>query len=360
MKTVSFSSMLPNPAPLRPTDAHLLRNSADDLFDELPLFSPKTLLQRLDQPFALEKDPDPLWWSTINGLIAYAAQLKTDDSSFRETLKVQWSFFKNAYAVYVEFMVHGRDLAALQAMLAMVMYSRTSADMRLSLAILSTAIRTAQSIGLHRKNTEVGDLPNSVDDDAKCQAFWMAFILDSDMSLNCGVPPLQPIDEIERDLPSCSKSTDGFGTSDSWAIFVARAELATIQSRVRAGLHTPKALRQPESQLLKTVTELDLALEDWKSRVPIDLAPADRTASVSRPLSALSLHLAYLNCVSMVHWPLLRHTSFMRSTEHDSEKFDAESSQLQVKMSIAKVRAVSTATLELLSQCSNLPFGDTW
>ncbi|KAH6962399.1 fungal-specific transcription factor domain-containing protein [Ilyonectria sp. MPI-CAGE-AT-0026] len=362
MRDTRVSIIAHDPTLLLRREDHLLRITADELFDELPLFSPQALLKRLNQPHALNKDADLTWWAAVNALIAKAVQIKTINSSFQGTLSIQWSYFSSAYAVYPELVARGNNLAVVQALLAMVMYTRTSADIRTSLFLLSTAARTAQAIGLHRRKSQIDGSPNSYDE-AESRAFWVVYILDSDISLYSGMPPLQPIDDIERELPSSDEMTDVLCASQTWVIFRARAELATIQSRIRAGLYTPKALLQETFQLSRTVVELDLALEDWKSRLPLGISPDNSTARSGQPplpLPVISLYLAYFNCVSMVHWTLLRRNLSESLGESSSNGFGVELPHLQTTASVAKILAASRATMGLLQELSALPFMESW
>ncbi|KAH8589853.1 fungal-specific transcription factor domain-containing protein [Bisporella sp. PMI_857] len=346
-------------APLLPEEADkfLLEQSIRDVFDELPLFHIPWFLERLSQPRCLEQLDDRSWWACLNASIAMAVQLRTINKSFRAVSLFSWAFFKNAYAVFPELVIQGHDLVAVQSFLVMAMFMKASADTRTTTLFLSTALRTSQVLGLNIKRNQTSNCNNQVTEKARNRVFWVAYILDMEISTNCGLPSLQADEDVDIDLliNELQHGYEGFDfTGDGANIFGLRAQLTTIQAKVRKRLYTAKSLCQPAGQLLRTVQELDFALQDWRSRIPADIQPGKKIQSRDLALA----HFTYFNCVSMVHWSVLRRDS--GNVQLGTSVSVLEIPHFQVVTSISRVRAAARATIGLLQSLPLQTFAELW
>ncbi|KAH6874359.1 fungal-specific transcription factor domain-containing protein [Thelonectria olida] len=352
--------------PVLPGEAHrhLVRFSIGDICYEFPLLHLPWLYSRLTEPDPLERH-DKSWWALLNTLIAMGIVSKGINSSFRETSADAWGFFKNAYAVFPHLVLQGNEFLTVQALLAMAIFMMWSADTRTTALILSTAVRELQTIGLHGGICRtIGGEP--VADEMRSRVIWLTFILDMEMSSNCGLPPSQSDEDIDIGLPedrSLDRHSDMTNSEEGGdKVFRPRVELAIIQARIRRGLYTAKSRRQSTDQLLGTVHDLDPALEHWRSIAPVALqsynSPQDGDCALDKSL--VSLSFAYYHCISMVHWAVLRSKIQQSAVDGAARDHAMSIPQLQVIASTAKVRVAARAMIAMIRRVSPQPFTELW
>lgn len=283
--------------------------------------------------------------------------MKIINSSFRATYVFAWAYFKNAYATFPELVVRGKDLSTVQCFIIMATFMRGCADTRTAALLLSAAVRVSQSIGLHRKGGPSISL-DGTDKWSRSQAFWIAYTLDIEMSLYCGLPPLHSDEDIEINPPeeallNGDKTNDLQRDSRCANVFATRVQLAIIQSRVRRELFAAKSLDQAPNELLGIVSELDFVLENWRSRNAVELwtkaAATTKTALLDRPV--VVLYLTYHNCVSMIQWAVIRHGVHQTTGNGHCVVKTA---------SVTRVRMAARATIDLLQRLDLQPFENLW
>ena len=276
----------------------LLEHTVEILYGEMPLFDPKTIVERVNMPPpAFPTEEDRQWEVCLNAIRASAIPVRTINSAMHEVAVLAWAFFKNAHSILPEVILHGDSLIAVQVLLAMAMYMRCSTDARTMSRLLSLAVPMAHSIGLHSAESNKGIEPAEAA--MRNRVFWIAYILDAETSLLHGVPTCIRCEDIDTELPGADASD-----VDGLRVFRLRADLATIQSVIRRRLYAARALQQTDGDLIDTVQELNRLLEAWRAKVPADLAPVAERGPDDEPreLPILLLHLSYYSTVSMVSW----------------------------------------------------------
>ncbi|KAK0730250.1 hypothetical protein B0H67DRAFT_638772 [Lasiosphaeris hirsuta] len=328
----------------------LLEHALDLVCAELPFLRTPWFLGQIKQPGAICV-PDAWWQAILNALIASCVHFKTHLRSFAETAVYAWAFFKNAYAVLPELILHGDSLGASQALMAMAMFMGLSADTRSAALLLSIAIRMQISIGLHIKATADGSFSSAEQED-QGRLLWATYILDMDTSLNTALPP------AHAGLDVTAKVSERWLTASlSDTIFRLRAELAGIQSRIGAQLTVLAVPSQTD------LDSLESELDAWTLRVPLEIRPdcesgteppctADGEADV--PVSML--HLVYHNCRSMVCWAFARLAAFQALQPRQPINAVYERAPTHKNMA----RSTARATMRSLSQFPTQSFADLW
>ncbi|KAJ9137160.1 Fungal specific transcription factor [Pleurostoma richardsiae] len=302
----------------------------------------------------METSERPSWWCFLNAIIAISLHKKTVNKSFSEVSEFGWGFFKNAYAILPQLILQGNDLEVVQALLAMAMFMRNTGDTRTTARLLSVATRTVHTIGLHRK--AVGSAWDPVQVETQRRVLWACYILDTDVSFNCGLPIAHSDEISETDVPN-EASLDGCGlvkfSERSANIFRLRAHLAVVQSEVARRLYATKLHNKSGPPLLETMSELDSALEEQRSRIPIEIRPSDNAepAVPMLDIPVVTFLFAYYNCVSMLHWTVVR---------NGPETLLRALPQMQTITSFVKLRRAATATIQLLQHLPAPPFADLW
>ncbi|KAK4248805.1 activator of stress genes 1 [Corynascus novoguineensis] len=312
-----------------------------DVCEELPFLKTHWLLNRLERTSrANVAGVSDAWWQGLaHAIIASVMHIKTVNSSFRDVAIYSWTFFRNAYAVLPELIIQGDNLGAAQAVMAMAMFMRLSADSRTTAHLVSMAIRMQLLVGLHIETISESILSTD-EEENRARLFWAAYMLDMEMSLNTGHPPVHANQNIAVALPDHSRLGDG---NQRDTVFRFRSELARIQQRVSTLLTTPN-----EPYIL----DLESELEAWSLRLPLEIRPnwpddprSFRTDQ-AMDVSVAMLHFAYYNSLSTACW------------ESSSQAIESLERRTSRHKSVA--RAAARATISTLSRFPTHTFAELW
>ncbi|KAK0639200.1 hypothetical protein B0T16DRAFT_462900 [Cercophora newfieldiana] len=299
-----------SPLTASPADIYLLQETADDICAELPFLNIPRFLQTFDRP---EDVSEAGWQGLMNAMIASAIAQKTHPRSISDVAPHSWAFFRNAYAVLPELLMQGDNIRAVQAYVAMVLFTRQSGDARTAARLLGMAIRMFQTIGPTIGPGCVGNMvcqerPN-VEEEERQRLSLTTFILDMEIAVNTGLPPAHTSDT--------ASSLTGPPTDPDWCdpVFKARLDLAQIQHRITTALTNPTQA---------SLIALESDLESWSLRVPPSIRPTwhyqtsfnpttnsdqEQQLKLPLPLPVAILHLIYYNSLCMVSWALVRHVT---------------------------------------------------
>ena len=167
--------------------------------------------------------------------------------------------------------------------------------------MIAAAVRLAHGIGLHRKLDHVGLSESEVDQ--RRNVFWILYILDKGIALRVGHPSVMVDDDIGVDLPRerSTHETTPNGTN-LLAIFRSQAELAILESRIYAELYSVRARNRSHLERLGSVGKLDIALLEWKDKLPVEIRPEKPIqCAKEHEFPVIMLHFAYFNCLTTVH-----------------------------------------------------------
>jgi hypothetical protein len=156
--------------------------------------------------------------------------------------------------------------------------------------------------------------------------FWLCYMLDKDISLRTGNPPLltetycdlTPPIGIQYNLPLTDRSPEhtspASGTITS--CFPGDTHLSHLKQKVCHQLFSAQSLRYNDDQLLLNIRQLDDEIECWRISLPSDVRPA---LSVSQNFLSdsvegdipfivrrMSLQLEYHHLVTIVHTTIRR------------------------------------------------------
>ena len=295
--------------PPKPHLQSLFEVSYDDFNCLWPLFNPLDLVPLLDEHYA--SDPtlphtNFARWGLLNAAVAIAIQLRAAEGSYREMIALSWQFFQNSFSTFPAIVSRGADLLALEALLAMALFVQGSSDSRTASVLISEAARLSLTLGFHRKSFYHGmDL---VIAERHKRAFWIAYILDKDMSIKTGMPSTYNDDDISLEYTNpdslgCPGKIFSSTLGVEGTVFRLRTQLAVIESKIQNKLYSEKSAECNANQLLQAVMELDYRLEDWKGKVPSDIKPGNTIWSTVTPRNEpiLLLHFVYYRAMSAVH-----------------------------------------------------------
>lgn len=281
----------------------------DDFNCSWPLFNPSMLIALLDEQDisdAASTCESLTRWGMLNSAAAIAIQSRIAKGSYNEMIDLSWHFFKNSFSLFSVLVSRGTDILVLETLLAMALFTHGSTDLRTTSLLISTAARISLTLGFHRK-TFYTDM-DPVRAERHRRAFWIAYILDQDMSIKTGLPSVYSNDDLGLDYASSgSLGVPGkiaiSGNRVEAIVFRIRTELAMIQSSIQSRLYSEKSAKMTVTQLLGAAVELDHQLEEWKEKIPSEMQPGHTLWSAVAPLKEpiISLHFAYYHAVGVIH-----------------------------------------------------------
>ena len=101
------------------------------------------------------------------------------------------------------------------------------------------------------------------------ELFWVCYVLDKDIALRSGKPPLLVADYCDLALPVEDGQTD----RAQYAIYPDELRLSVIKEQIYRLLYSPGAFNIPDSQHLLRIRHLDDELESWRLSIPSDMRP---------------------------------------------------------------------------------------
>ncbi|KAJ4138558.1 hypothetical protein NW768_002401 [Fusarium equiseti] len=279
----------------------------------MPLFNPDSLLRLVGETYAIQpRQRDPVAWAAINVVLALARQRMPDDSDADSQYGTMSDYINKAQSVVWAVTLNETRLLNIQTLIGMAMLLQAGSDLTPALVIMSATMRLIHKMGLHnRVSTE------HLDTDEQRQharVFWLAYIVDKDLSLRAQQPSVQVDDDIDLDLPVQLLGIDNSGSqlgivttiegNSKMNYLLARIQLASIQGDVYDHLYSTRASkRTPEERRIsreKIIKSLDL----WKATVPVEFNGANVMETTSNNPSTAAflciLHTRSLLCMTLI------------------------------------------------------------
>jgi hypothetical protein len=355
------------PLPPKVEAMSLLKDYFENFNCMFPLFHQPTFMHLVERQYS----PDPYqgsgWWASLNVALAIAHRLRVmsqlvapdeDDKA--------WDYIKNALGVFAELTMRNTDLLSVQALLGIAMFMQGTPNPQPSFLLVSAAIRLSHSIGLHKRGT--GFNLNPIEIEQRKRVFWIAYMLDKDLSIRSGRPPAQDDDDMNVELPDADPVdhigdiplSDGKGKMN---LFRTMCEFAVIESKVYRRLYSTKATRQTDGEILNTIGELDQELEDWKDSIPIDFRPEHEIKASHTPLilHVVMLHLTYYNCLTTVHRMSVNHGFWTsRLSNYALQGLNVRPLNPRVYSSAALCTSAARASISLLKYIPQGDFACVW
>lgn len=283
----SFPRIVFVPLPPQFNVTRMLQSTWETLVPQNLLFSLDDVLNLVNQQFAVAGTDScgesPARWAIVNALVASSVLHKVTNDYLNSSSHIAWDFFKNAFAMFSEIMAQGDDILSCQALLAMALFTRGTADARTTTQLVAAASRLVCSLGLHEPDfyhtTELTTMTRAR------RVFWTTRWLDTEMAHKYG--PAMYLSDL--DLPIIELA---YSSEDQLANCLEKmGELSTIQARVNKMLHASKTL-DAGLDLVQTVLDLQQEVHAWRGTLPPDLQlPIDLTEPLN--VRVAMVHLNY-------------------------------------------------------------------
>lgn len=289
---------------------HLFLQKFNTVF---PLFDMETCLRMLTSTYELRpQHRDAVSWAAINVILAlsYRYGLAGTENVFRAV-----GYLNKAQSVIQEVILPGTEhvkLLNIQVLVGVLLLLQGSHDLRPASVLIATTMRLAHSIGLNDRA-----FSSRFDADTarqRANVFWLAYIIDKDLSLRLKQPSIQLDDDINLDLPGIREDRRDEeavpadrGTMSrqriSTSFFQARLRLAVIEGAVYDYLYSTRSQKRDLEERLQALASVAVALQEWKLSLPVELGDT-KTLKESCPELLPFLSMLYgiqLLCSSMIN-----------------------------------------------------------
>ncbi|KGO51795.1 Transcription factor, fungi [Penicillium expansum] len=167
------------------------------------------------------------------------------------------------------------SLDAAQALTMLIVFELSSGNMRATNYYAAVAARLIFMLG---GNLFRGDGMSANERSQKKHSqlrnlFWICYTLDKDLALRTGQPPTIADENCELTLPPGYLDRAFLDVENEEApwygpVFPFDLRLSMIKSRAHRELYSVSCLQKSDAELLKSIRELDDALEEWRLSVP--------------------------------------------------------------------------------------------
>ncbi|KAM0215362.1 hypothetical protein ACHAQI_003151 [Fusarium lateritium] len=277
----------------------------------LPLFHSDSLLRLIGETYALQpRQRDPVAWAAINVVLALACQQIPNGEDPDLQYGVAVDYIDNAQSVVWAVTLGDTRLLNIQTLVGMAMVLEThGADKTAASIIISAAMRLIHKMGLHDRRYSAH--LDATDRAQHARVFWLAYIVDKDLSMRSQQPSVQLDDDIDVDIPASTPAIEG-GDSAAGIVttldgnttmdyFQARIQLAHIQGSIYDHLYSTRASKRSPGERQVLREDITKALDEWKASIPNDFNAANVIATTCNNPSMASffciLHTTSLFCL---------------------------------------------------------------
>lgn len=153
--------------------------------------------------------------------------------------------------------------------------------------------------------------------------FWLCYIVDKDIALRTGQPPIVSDDFCDLTLPEgylehrfdISAVTENlvspmFADESLVPYLPGDLHLCQLKDKTCRLLYSAKSMRKSDAEILRDIRELDEELEEWRLSVPPDFRPAlsvTKTTRIQTPMwlpqsmQRIVLYLEYHHMMTTIH-----------------------------------------------------------
>ncbi|KAJ5675943.1 fungal-specific transcription factor domain-containing protein [Penicillium macrosclerotiorum] len=284
----------------------------------LPLFHSDTLLRLVGECYAHQpRQRDPVVWAAVNVVFALASQHVSQSTSnvrsqYQENQTME--YLNKAKSIISTVMLSETRLLNIQVLVGMVMVLQTAHNLTPSLILISATMRLAHKLGLH-SHTASAHL-DLVQRRQHARVFWLAYILDKDLSLRTQQPSVQRDDDIDVELPSSLPTSNDDNDNTAGIVvtadgnarvnyFLARVKLANIEGRIYDSLYSTRAVNRSLEERGNAKENIISALDEWRASIPPEFSASIVISSIrNKPANGgffCVLHSISLQCMALVN-----------------------------------------------------------
>ncbi|CAI7591597.1 unnamed protein product [Penicillium discolor] len=204
------------------------------------------------------------------------------------------------------------SLDAAQAITMLTLFELSSGNMRATNYYAAIAARLVFMLGgnLFSGHATARDARSQQKHAQLRNVFWICYTIDKDLALRTGQPPTIADENCELTLPPGYLDRAFLDVDDEEApwcgpVFPFDLRLSMIKARAHRELYSISCLQKSDAELLKSIRELDDALEEWRLSVPPKWRPtmsfSSETSDPNIGMNTVMLRLNYHLCMTIIH-----------------------------------------------------------
>ncbi|KAH7417766.1 fungal-specific transcription factor domain-containing protein [Cadophora sp. MPI-SDFR-AT-0126] len=232
---------------------------------------------------------------TAIGSLCEPENSEMSEQSSRGLYQQAWLLFNDCIAA--------PSVATVQVLLLHVIFHLQFGKGGIAWVICGLAVRTAQSMGLHRRSPRDFDL-SEAQIRLRSQIWWVSFCLDAFVSMTQARPTAVSNSMYDTELthPDLQHHTSPPLAAMASNLYTWRIKLAQIQNSFCGILNRSETI----VARLDSLAELDTTLTSWRDEIQIDCRPEQEILVHNSvyPFIAL-LHLEYFNIMRAIHWAVM-------------------------------------------------------
>ncbi|KAF4637909.1 hypothetical protein G7Y89_g173 [Cudoniella acicularis] len=215
-----------------------------------------------------------------------------------------------------------RDITSLQAVVFMILFLQSSANLSTCYSYIGIALRSALRMGLHRNLA--GNF-NPIEREVRRRLFWIIRKMDTYVSALLGFPQMLSNDDIDQELPMEVDdeyiTKDGIlpmpaGKTSLYSASNAHTGLMKILAKVIKYIYPLKGLEKSvqgntnSSYVIShaKIREIEKDLAEWLDKLPMALRPGGNSEPQLLRVQQM-LRLAYAHVQMMLYRPFLHYVS---------------------------------------------------
>ncbi|KAI9927869.1 hypothetical protein ASPWEDRAFT_173520 [Aspergillus wentii DTO 134E9] len=253
-----------------------------------PLFDERDFMSRIEQEYPVHPQSSPEWWACVSVTLALAYTL--DPRYYQHG----WIYLRNSMLSLNGFYVGRPQLCSVQAVLGMALYFLGTFSLRPSIELNALAMCMAYSLDL---STDLStQTASEIEQSRKVLAVCCS--MDIDIALRSRTPPIQH----SIDMTFYHRPIDQNGVFN---IYDSVRHLTIIKNQIYQKLYSTLGSEKGDAEVIDTVGELDVKLQDWVDEIPHEYQPghfnkySDSRDEIGPIL--LYIHLSYYNCLLIIH-----------------------------------------------------------
>ncbi|KAJ5663312.1 hypothetical protein N7507_004043 [Penicillium longicatenatum] len=245
---------------------------------------------------------DRAWAALYYAVVAIGCQYN-EGGSFEAGVGEAWTYFERSLSHFQDIIFCRGSLTAVQALMAMAIFSSTPSAFQFEPLMLSEAAIMAQGLGYNRSN--------SLNEESHRRTFWVLYFMEKVSCFMTGKVSVLQDSNISCAIPDVKVST--FYDYDWFFSFL---QYGRLVSKIHSDLFTISSTNQPVADYSAKVQVLLQQLEAWRLSSPMRFRAGEQLKPrlLREPLAqtvALMTHYLYLNALLTLSWTLL-HSSAAR------------------------------------------------
>ncbi|GJC88305.1 fusaridione A cluster transcription factor fsdR [Colletotrichum liriopes] len=212
---------------------------------------------------------DPGWRMAVNVIVAHTLRKRNRMRNKEEYQK----YIHNALGMVPNVIIRTPTPLTIGALLSTVLYFSFTSENHVALTLMGLTVQLLLMAGYHRPEPDMSYVtPQNLDPANhlhRRRLFWQAYIIDHDLMLRIGKPPLISDDfllDLPEEHPSDGYSMYYYPDDVTLNFFLQQVRLAQIQGRIASALYHRTGV--PPAELEAEIRRLDAELQEWRQSIP--------------------------------------------------------------------------------------------